>query len=363
MVAHQLVMTMAVNDDLLDASVLHAIDQQGYSNNVVKRILNLLNKTDADLFAKLTIALDNNLSSLTIARLESLLTSVRQVNAEVYRQIYNELAVEMKDLTEYEGTYQLNLFKATVPVELSFASIEVQQVYSAAMARPFQGKILKDWADTLEAARLTRIKDAIAIGYVENETIDQITRRLRGTRSLNYKDGLLDVDRRHLEAVVRTAVTHTASFARAKLYEANSDIISAEQWHSVLDARTSTICQARDGNLYDVGVPPYPPAHFNCRSVRVPVIKSFKELGIDADELPASTRSSMDGQLPANITYPQWLAKKPASFQDEVLGKTKGKLFRSGGLTLDRFVSRQGHTYTLDELRVRDSATFQKLGL
>ncbi|MES2636612.1 MAG: minor capsid protein [Pseudomonadota bacterium] len=354
---------MAVNDELLDASVSHAIDQQGYSNYVARRMLTILNKSDADLFAKITVALDDNLSSLTIARLESLLVSVRQLNAEVYAQIYNELTSELEQLVEYEGAYQLNLFKATVPVELSFASISTQQVFAAAMARPFQGRILKDWADTLQAAKLQRIKDAIAIGYVENETVDQIVRRLRGTRALNYKDGLIDLDRRHLEAVVRTAISHTASFARAKTYEANSDIIKAEQWHSVLDARTSSICQARDGNLYDVGVAPYPPAHFNCRSVRVPVLKSFKELGFDEAELPLSTRSSMDGQLPENVTYESWLKKKPASFQDDVLGVTKGKLFRNGDLSLDRFVSRQGHKYTLDELRVRDSAAFDKAGL
>jgi SPP1 gp7 family putative phage head morphogenesis protein len=353
----------SANDELLDASIAHAIDQQGYSNNVVRRMLSILNKADADLFAKLTVAIESKPNSLTVARLEALLKSVHELNSDVYKHIYGELSTELESLTEYEGTYQLNLFKATVPVELSFASIATSQVYAAAMARPFQGRILSEWADSLEAARLQRIKDAIAIGYVENETTDQIVRRIRGTRALQYKDGLIDIDRRHLESVVRTALNHTSSFARSKMYEANAEFIKAEKWTSVLDARTSEICQARDGKLYQVGQGPYPPAHFNCRSVRVPVVKSFKELGLDENEFPASTRASMDGQVPDDTTYQAWLKKKPAEFQDEVLGVTKGKLFRAGEITLDRFVSRQGHVYSLDELRKRDSLAFERAGL
>jgi len=35
-------------------------------------------------------------------------------------------------------------------------------------------------------------------------------------------------------------------------------------------------------------------------------------------------------------------------------------LFRQGGLTLDRFVDRAGREYTLDELRRREAAAWEK---
>jgi hypothetical protein len=33
------------------------------------------------------------------------------------------------------------------------------------------------------------------------------------------------------------------------------------------------------------------------------VLKTWRELGIDADEVPQTTRASMDGQVPAKQTF------------------------------------------------------------
>jgi hypothetical protein len=40
--------------------------------------------------------------------------------------------------------------------------------------------------------------------------------------------------------------------------------------------------------------------------------------------------------------------------QDKVLGKTRGELFRSGKLTLDKFTDKTGEVYTLKELEEAD---------
>jgi len=353
-----------VNNQLLDDSIRHNIETQAYSNYQVRRMLTILNKTDLDLSIEIRKALEKAPNTLNMARLDSLLKSVRELNQEAYTQLYDALAVEMQDLTEYEGQYQLNLFKNVIPVDLGFATIATQQVYAAALARPFQGRILREWASNLEAGKLQHIKDAIAIGYVENETIDQTVRRIVGTKALNYKDGLLEIDRRHAEAVVRTAVSHFSNYVRDSFFEANESVIKGYQYTATLDARTTLLCSSRDGKVFAIGKSkPAIPAHFNCRSVYVAVVKSFNELGLDADKFPASTRSSIDGQVPDDVTYQSWLKAKPAAYQDEILGKAKGKLFRSGGLTLDRFVSRSGHEYSLAELRVRDAKAFEKAGL
>ena len=71
----------------------------------------------------------------------------------------------------------------------------------------------------------------------------------------------------------------------------------------------------------------------------------------------------MDGQLPAATTYQSWLKSKPAEFQDDILGPTKGKLFREGGMTLDRFVDRSGKPFTIEDLKRRDAAAFEKAGM
>ena len=80
----------------------------------------------------------------------------------------------------------------------------------------------------------------------------------------------------------------------------------------------------------------------------VQILKSWQALGLKNPS--GRTRASMDGQVAQTETYQSWLKKKPAAFQDEVLGQERAKLFRDG-TPLDRFVDDSGHTYTIDELK------------
>jgi hypothetical protein len=57
------------------------------------------------------------------------------------------------------------------------------------------------------------------------------------------------------------------------------------------------------------------------------VVKSWKELGIDIAEMDASTRASMDGQVPEDTKYGDWLKRQSKARQDEVLGPVRAKLF------------------------------------
>lgn len=357
-------MPQSVNDNLLDWAVSHQLDLQHYGNGTVNRMLALLNRVDPGLMAALQSALERlPADSYTVQRLDSMLASVRELNGKAYQQFTDGLKAELQDLTDYEAGFQQQSLVSVVPAKIAIAEVVPQQVYAAALARPFQGRLLKEWAAGIEEARMTRIRDALRIGYVENQTISQMVQRIRGTRALKYADGLLQIDRRHAEAVVRTAISHTANFAQGMVYEANASVMKGLRWTATLDSRTSEICASRDGKIYPLDKGPRPPAHWNCRSVMTPVLKSWKELGLDIDEIPASTRASMDGQVPSDMTYQQWLGKQSVERQNEVLGVTKAKLFRDGGLQLDRFVNNRGHVYTLDELRVRDAAAFAKAGL
>lgn len=60
---------------------------------------------------------------------------------------------------------------------------------------------------------------------------------------------------------------------------------------------------------------------------------------------------------------PTWLKHQSAVRQNEVLGPTRHKLFRAGGLDMDRFYNDKDKFLTLDELRKRDVLAFMKPGL
>jgi len=257
-----------------------------------------------------------------------------------------------------------SVLPAQVAEALTLATVPANQAYAAAMARPFQGKLLREALKDVEAAKAIRIRDAIRMGFVEGETISQMVRRLRGTRTNGYADGLLEIDRRGAEALVRTAVNHTANYARQALFEANDHLVKQWQFLATLDGRTTITCASLSGKTFAIGQGPQPPRHWNCRSTSVPVLESaWESLGLSKSDIDPGTQASMDGQVAADLTYGQWLKGKPAAFQDEVLGPERGKLFRSGGLTVDRFTDSKGKVYTLDELRKRDAAAFEKAGL
>lgn len=352
-----------VNEELQRAAIDHSIDLIRYQNGVVRKIIALLNRTDKDLFEQLAAALQRlPAEAFTVERLDMMLQSVRTLNAKAYEQVRLGLEQDLRELVIYEAGYQQQLFANTVPVNLQVASVNAGQVYSAALSRPFQGRLLSEWMAGLEAGKAAKIRDALRIGYVEGQTIDEMTKRIRGTKARQYQDGIIEITRRDAETVVRTAISHTANHTRQKFYEQNDDLVKGIKWIATIDGRTSLVCISRDQVVYPVDSGPRPPAHPNCRSTTTPVLRSWKELGIPLDELPESTRASMGGQIPASMSYNEWLKGKPAAFQDDVLGPTKGKLFRAG-MPVDRFVNKAGDVLTLDELRKRDAEYFRKAGI
>lgn len=357
------------NEKLADLAISHQIYLQRYGSSVVRRVIALLNRVDKDLIEQLRAALERlPPESFTVQRLDQLLVEVNRLNAEAYRAAGEELDQALLELAGYEATYQHRLLQSVLPAEVAEALVlttaPANQAYAAAMARPFQGKLLREALAGIEEARAVRIRDAIRMGFVEGQTIDQMVRRIRGTRAAGYADGLLEIGRRGAEALVRTAVNHTANYARQAVFEANADIVEEWQFLAVLDGRTTLTCASLSGKTFPIGKGPMPPRHWNCRSTAVPVLKSaWEALGLKKSQIDPGTQASMGGQVAGDITFEQWLKSKPAAFQDEVLGPTRGKLFRDGGLKLDRFTDSRGEVYTLDELRKRDADAFRRAGL
>ena len=140
-------------------------------------------------------------------------------------------------------------------------------------------------------------------------------------------------------------------------------MIKGVRWLAILDGRTSAICRGRDGKVFPVDSGPRPPAHPGCRSTTVAVLKSFREIGIDADDAPGIS-GVLDGKAAPFQTYNDWLRTQPKAFIEDVLGKTKAKLYLDGNLSLDKFVDiKGGRTFTLEDLAVREAEAFRKAGV
>lgn len=352
-----------VNNELFSFSVRHQIGLTRYSTSTVKKMVGMLNRTQVRILDQIARMDIGDGGSFSQARLDALLEAVQRISDEGNRVLAGSLDEDIRDLGDHEGELNSRALKKTIPVKVVIAEPSADQIYAAVSSRPFQGKLLNEWYSNLAVSSRAPIMEALRQGYVEGRTTDQIIRDLRGTRAAKYTDGLLQQPRRSVERTVRTALNHTANIAREQVYKANDDIVKGVQWVSTLDTRTSDECIALDGKVFPPDSGPRPPAHLNCRSTTTPVVKSWKELGFDIDELSEGTRASMDGEVPASMTYGTWLAGQSKGVQDEVLGPTRAALFRDGGLTVDKFVDEAGRSLTLDQLRAREASAFEEADL
>ncbi|MAR55991.1 MAG: hypothetical protein CMM93_02305 [Rickettsiales bacterium] len=351
---------MTVNSEILSASIRHSIWLERYRAQVAKKALAELNKANRKLVERIAGELTRieergySLSAATQARLTQLLRLIADDRAEVFSAANDYTADELKDFAVYEAEFQAKMIKqAAMPVAaLDMAMPTKSQLYAAVTKQPFRGRLLKNWYAGLAANDAQRVTDALRIGIADGQTTDQIVRQIRGTRALGYSDGVLDITRREAYSMVRTATAHVAARAKEDLIAANDDIVLGEQWIATLDSRTTATCASLDGKIFDIGKGPQVPRHFNCRSQRIPYLG---ETDIEG------TRASKFGPVPESTTYEQWLRGQSASVQDDILGEAKGKLFREGGLKLDRFVDGSGREYTLKQLRKRDSDIFEAI--
>lgn len=332
-----------------------------YKTGEVRKIIALLNKADADLVAQIAARMTRieqrgyDLGKVTTERLDALLKAIREQRADAAKALYEATRDDLLDFAQYEADFQAKVITGAVSnagAEISVAAPAVSQLKAAATRQPFQGRLLREWYRDLGADQARKVSGAVRIGIVEGQTTDQIVRRIRGTRSRQYRDGILEIGRRDAQTVVRTAIAHVSARAQDELYAANTDIIQGVKWVSTLDSRTSAICRARDNKIYPQNSGPRPPAHFNCRSRVVAVLGPSSIKG---------TRASAAGPVPDDMDYGAWLRKQPVAVQNEALGVKKAQLFRKGGLSIDRFADGSGKEYTLAELKARDSEIWNKV--
>lgn len=341
---------------LFDATVRSQIATGRYASKVVRDIIGLLNAADKDLMDK--IAKRGDVQSWTTSRMQSMLKEIRTSVDEMYWEAEKLLNSEMGGFALHVAESTESLIASRLPVSFNVKQMSMEQLKAIVDVAPVtvgpdKKLLLEEIFTSLAAGKEESIRGAIRLGMVEGETIDQMVRRLRGTKANQYKDGVLEVSRRHAEAMTRTIVNHTSNQAMQATFANNKDVVKGWVFVATLDSRTSITCASLSGTVWPTGKGPIPPRHPNCRSAAVPEIATWRELGFDMDEMPAGMRSSKDGLVSADISFSDWLKDQPKDVQVDILGKTRADLFRSGKMTIDRFTDDMGRVLTLDQLKTK----------
>ena len=310
----------------------------------MREIIGDVNADDNDLFAVLLAALLMlSAEDYTTERANTAMSAALAMNARTYQETYTALEKKLKDVAEAEAEYQKRLLDRAKDADA--VPVNNATNFASMISTTMLGATILATIDALRRDRADMITKGVHNGYLAGRTQPQIISDIRGTKGASFTDGAFQLARQKLETVIRTALTHATTFTSQAFYVLNDVLVgNAVIWLSVLDSRTTEGCIVRAGKRYtaDASHKPighaYPwglgpgARHFNCRSTFAPLVA---------------------GERPTDNSYDKWLRKQSAETQDEILGKTRGLIYRKWDLPVEKYVNNKNRWITLEQLTSR----------
>jgi SPP1 gp7 family putative phage head morphogenesis protein len=391
-----------------EALYRNAIDLNRYSNSVARRIINAYNDIIIDSVNQLRV-IDELAAPVKAARLRAILAQLKDSLATWAGDATELTALELQGIAQLQSEFVTDQLARALPagardavrtVEISpqFAQSVVttdptqlnvvalsDDLFAAVQGAPTtfsltaaqgatitlpNGEVVAKAFRGIAVDQAERFSQVVRQGLLTGEPTSEIARRLIGRLQFGEEARTVPqliaaggqataVADNQVLTLIRTSVNQVANTASQQVYEANQDITKKYRYVATLDTRTSSICRALDGREFEYGKGPTPPQHFNCRSTTVPVI-DYDELGFTPP--PTGTRASAAGQVPADQSYGEWLAKQPLPVKAKALGASKVAYFDrlsakyGPKAAIAKLVRDDGSELTLDQLRARYGA-------
>jgi len=341
---------------------------QLYEDKATKAVLKSTNKARAEISAKL--ARVSPTAKFTKERLEALGEEMQHLLVAAQSQINKTLAgvTEVAGKASYAAQNDILSFGGKVP-NFNPVALSATQLHSMAVNTPVGGRLLNTWVkDTFDHNIQESIKTEMLTGMLKGESYKDMARRFK-THAFTGLDN-------DMEALTRTYVQSANVNAAQDVAKANADIVKGWKWNSVFENRTCMQCLSLDskGTIYPIGEGPAMPAHARCRCFPEIITKTFREMGLDIDEMeevyrPYTVRGTVDpvtGVLkPGKIgvgggkiietgrllgTYEDFLKIQPDAIQRKILGPTRLELWKSGKVKLADFTDKVGNVRLLKEM-------------
>lgn len=343
---------MSTRQYLIDASTKHQVFLLRYAGSTYNQMLPFLQQLKDNVTQKLM----NSPSVLNKQRYQTLLQSVGESSKAILKDMNSTVKDQMLNLAKYEAGFTQRLTNTASDIPFETVIPNTKQLQAAAFTSvmdavpgftPVDGITVQDALSQYGAAKASDVVQAVRTGYAAGDPTGDIASTIS-----DAVDGIMS---NQAYALARTITTHVASQARLSFYEENADIITGYQVVATLDDRTTIECASLDGEVFtpeDFEPPPY---HWNCRTTYIAITDPEYDSGSDVD----GTRSAVGAEgaeddVSTQTTYNSWLKTQPDNFQDEVLGKTKGDLFRAGA-SVQKFVDENYKPLTINQLKAQDN--------
>jgi len=246
----------SANDKILDAMQTRALDLQRLAAGQARDVNKFLTELQGDIVAQLARIDPTGIGSISrrATRLEKLLAQVKGTITASYRSEGKRLANELREIADMEARFAVSAINNGAGVQLITSELTRGQLVAITGDLLVQGAPVSDWLSRQAGDTLTRFTDNMRLGIAQGETNGQLIRRIRGGKQNGaVVKGFMDITRHHADSLVRSATQAVSQASRQAVYDANDDIVKAEQWVSTIDLRTTEECGARDGLTYTVG--------------------------------------------------------------------------------------------------------------
>lgn len=232
------------------------------------------------------------------------------------------------------------------------------------LTQPIGGYTLAEWVNSnFDQNALNAVRKDILSGALRGKGYRDLAKRIQ-----------LGLDSTYDEAttIARSFIHSVNVSAQNDLYKRNAHIVKQVKWTAALEVGislgrgTCIRCAALDGEKYPVGDSPPCPLHPRCRCVLVPVTPTFREMGIDVDEIAEAYRPwtrRVDKQVGRGGRKILAAGFHQGDFQDfmkdfteddmkKFLGPTRLGFIKSGAFDLKDFVDLDtGRLIKISEMR------------
>lgn len=374
-----------VSDNLADSAVEYQISLLRVEAGMRKKVVAKLEDLEVELLA--VLAKNKGLAPGKKQLIEDTLAAMRATTNAAYEEIN---ALGEKDL---ESVAQLTTKKTTTDLRSQIGGVAVgpmklsaSQLTEIVRGPIIEGNPIQAWWQGQSEGTQRKLVGAVQQGMILGEGVDDIARRIRGTKAANFEDGILSVSRREAQAITRTAVQSVANEAKIKALLESSDVVKGIEWVSTLDSRTTPTCRALDGLQWTL--PGFEPvkhdkkfpgsiAHWGCRSTQIAVTRSWSELagkpvpwpdkatfdeafaanleaqGFTPEQIAtaqANQRASMDGSTSSGLDFDAWARKKGDDYIRSLLGPGRFALWKDNKLKMRDLVDQAGRELTIAQL-------------
>ena len=384
----------SANEGLRDEFIGFAVNLAGVSEGVKEKILRFLLILERELVTDIKesgIVEEGIPPSQILRRREVLLNQTRRTIEKNFQDASKELQRQLSSVAaavpDSVARIFTDIFGETLG-NLSMTATELKTIVSNSL---IYGAPSADWWRAQTEELKLKFAQQVRLGMTRGESIDSIVKRVRGKMTGQYRvvelgdgrkvtvgifgGGIMDAPYRNVASLVITSVATVSNQVLEEIYQVNQELLRGRQAVATLDSRTTDLCKSRDGGAWDfdgnplpesrikIPFPGPPPWHWRCRTVLIPITKSWDDLIAESGlsrptrgkiaDLGPSTRASMDGQVAASLNYDDWLRTKSERFQKRVLGEDKWKLWSSGKLDFKDLVDQRGNPIPISKLQER----------